>query len=257
VTSVEQEESGSTNDQDLAELAQKQAHQINMYRKKQQTRFYNAKGPGKVVILGDSMIKHLKGNKLSRFNNVKCFTHRGARIEELLAPARKILQEEKPSTVIVHAGTNNNNDPEHVIINKTHHLATTLQQAGVARIALSGIIGRANGDSERTCRINLGVAQVCRNNGWQYIDNNNIGPHYLSSDGVHLNRSGTILLAKNMIAYLRGDRQGRTRIGTSYADALRIPPTSTQDFHRRGIPLSRWKHRTAEQIRLLRLAQRL
>ncbi|KAI8486260.1 hypothetical protein Bbelb_359760 [Branchiostoma belcheri] len=162
---------------------------------------------------------------MSRFNNVKCFTHRGARVEDLFAPAIEIVKKENPSTVTVHVGTNNNNDTEQEIVNKTHHLASTLQQAGVARIAISGTIERANGNSERTARVNLGVAEVCRNNGWHYLDNNNIGPCYLGPDGVHLNRNGTILFARNLIAYLRGDRQARTRTGTSYADALRAEPS--------------------------------
>ncbi|KAI8485906.1 hypothetical protein Bbelb_364580 [Branchiostoma belcheri] len=63
-----------------------QDDQIDLYRKQQQQIFYQSKAHGKTVIIGDSMIKDLKPNKMSKNRSVKCFTHRGARIEQLLSP---------------------------------------------------------------------------------------------------------------------------------------------------------------------------
>ncbi|CAH1233935.1 Hypp854 [Branchiostoma lanceolatum] len=232
-------------------------NQIYLYRKQQQQRFYQSKAPEKTVIIGDSMIKHLKPNRMSRGRNVKCFTHRGARIEQLVAPARRIVSSENPHSVIIHAGTNNNQDSVQAVIDKTHNLTTTLRETGARNIAVSGVISRADTDPERTHLINLGLAGLCTSNGMTFIDNSNIGPHYLCTDGVHLNNRGTIQLAMNLISFIRGEKQQRIRVGTSYSDAVRSPTATTVDFHGRGAPSSRWKFRTAEQTRLLRMAERM
>ncbi|KAI8502491.1 hypothetical protein Bbelb_200790 [Branchiostoma belcheri] len=200
------------------------SQQIGMYRRHQRTKFYNTTTQDKTAIIGDSMIKHLKSKKMSRRGNVKCYTHRGARLEQLTAPAQRIVRNETPSTVIVHAGTNNNNEPAHVVTQRAFHLASTLQRSGAKNVAVSGVIMRANGGLEWTRQVNLGIQQMCDKNGWHFIDNNNIGLHHICPDGVHLNRQGTIQLAKNFIGFLNGERQARVRNGTSFADALRAPP---------------------------------
>ncbi|KAI8512873.1 hypothetical protein Bbelb_095120 [Branchiostoma belcheri] len=200
------------------------SQQIGMYRRHQRTKFYNTTTQDKTAIIGDSMIKHLKSKKMSRRGNVKCYTHRGARLEQLTAPAQRIVRNETPSRVIVHAGTNNNNEPAHVVTRRAFHLASTLQRSGAKNVAVSGVIMRANGGLEWTRQVNLGMQQMCDKNGWHFIDNNNIGLHHICPDGVHLNRQGTIQLAKNFIGFLNGERQARVRNGTSFADALRAPP---------------------------------
>ncbi|KAI8485896.1 hypothetical protein Bbelb_364480 [Branchiostoma belcheri] len=176
-----------------------QDDQIDLYRKQQQQRFYQSKAHGKTVIIGDSMIKDLKPNKMSKNRSVKCFTHRGARIEQLLSPARRIVSAEDPHTVIIRAGTNNSKDSVQVVIDKAHDFTTTLRETGVRNIAVSGVISRADTDPERTHLINLGLAGMCTSNGMTFIDNSNIGPRYICQDGVHLNRHGTVQLATNLI----------------------------------------------------------
>ncbi|XP_035688972.1 uncharacterized protein LOC118424500 isoform X2 [Branchiostoma floridae] len=228
-------------------------NQIASYRKQQQRQFYKTKAPKKTVIIGDSMIKGLKPSKMSKNRNVKCFTHRGARVEQLMSPSSRIVSSETPDTVILHAGTNNSSDSVQVIIEKTRNLSSTLQDTGVRRIAVSGVISRADTDPERTHLINLGLARMCKANDWNFNDNSNIGPYYICHDGVHLNSQGTIQLARNLISFIRGENQPRVRLGTSYSDATRT--TASVDFRGRGAPSSRWKVRTAEQTRLLRLAE--
>ncbi|KAI8496214.1 hypothetical protein Bbelb_260550 [Branchiostoma belcheri] len=236
-------------------ISEQHDDQIDLYRKHQQQRFYQSKAQGKTVIIGDSMIKDLKPNKMSKNRSVRCFTHRGARIEQLHSPARRIVSTEDPRTVIIHAGTNNSKDSVQAVIDKTRDLTTTIRESG-ARIAVSGVISRADTDPERTHLINLGLAEMCTSNGMTFIDNSNIGPLYVCRDGVHLNGHGTVQLATNLISFIRGEKQSRVRVGTSYSDAVRSA-TTTAGFQGRGAPNSRWKFRTAEQTRLLRLAERL
>ncbi|KAI8509644.1 hypothetical protein Bbelb_120720 [Branchiostoma belcheri] len=223
-----------------SDLLETETQQIETYRKYQQARFYNTKSAGGTAIIGDSMIKHLKGNKMSRKKNVRCFTHRGARVEQLIPSALRIVQREKPSTVILHAGTNNNKDPAHLVTDKAYHLASSLQQCGVPNIAVSSVIIRTNENMEWTRQVNNGLSQMCSNNGWYYINNNNIGHRHIGPDGVHLNGYGTTQLAKNMIAFLSSNRPARVRDDTSFADAVRAPPQRPPGFRGRGTPRSLW-----------------
>ncbi|KAI8513693.1 hypothetical protein Bbelb_080170 [Branchiostoma belcheri] len=193
----------------------------------------NHKVPTKTAIIGDSMIKHLQSKKMSRTRDVKCFTHRGVRIEQLTQSALTITQKENPSNVVIHAGTNNNNDTVELVINKAQHLASTLQRSGVPNIAFSGLIPRTNGDTLWTYRVNEGISRMCSGNGWHFIDNNNIEPRHICQDGVHLNRHGTIQLAKNLISYIRQGRPSTIRMGTSFADAVRTQPPQPLGFQGR------------------------
>ncbi|KAI8485905.1 hypothetical protein Bbelb_364570 [Branchiostoma belcheri] len=97
---------------------------------------------------------------------------------------------------------------------------------------------------------------MCTSNGMTFIDNSNIGPRYICQDGVHLNRHGTVQLATNLISLIMGEKQSSVLVGTSYSDAVRSA-TATAGFQGRSAPSSTWKLRSAEQKRLLRLAERM
>ena len=52
-------------------------------------------------------------------------------------------------------------------------------------------------------RVNADIQNVCEQNNWKLISNENINRSHLNSYGVHLNRLGTAILAKNIIGYLK------------------------------------------------------
>ena len=52
-------------------------------------------------------------------------------------------------------------------------------------------------------RVNADIQNVCEQNNWKLISNENIYRSHLNSYGVHLNRQGTAILAKNIIGYLK------------------------------------------------------
>ena len=57
----------------------------------------------------------------------------------------------------------------------------------------------------KRCRVlNSELKELCRRNGFVYIDNANIThTDHLDSDGVHLNRNGDSILANNYLDCLR------------------------------------------------------
>ena len=60
----------------------------------------------RTTIIGDSIIKFIRGDKLSRKHNGKCMSFPGATIEALNDFIKPILKR-NPKKVIVHLGTNN------------------------------------------------------------------------------------------------------------------------------------------------------
>ena len=66
-----------------------------------------------ILVIGDSMIKHLQPGRLSRKLKVICRTMRGAKIEDVAQRAKETASKHSVSEVIVHVGTNNtSNDPK-------------------------------------------------------------------------------------------------------------------------------------------------
>ena len=69
----------------------------------------------KVVIVGDSMTKHIDPRKLSKSVLVKSHSFSGATIEDLEDHVKPVLRR-KPDSIILHAGTNNlQNDSPRII----------------------------------------------------------------------------------------------------------------------------------------------
>ncbi|CAB4041920.1 Hypothetical predicted protein, partial [Paramuricea clavata] len=60
----------------------------------------------KIAIVGDSMLKHLKGYKVSKENKVKIFTFPGSTTRDMFDPIKPVIRK-KFDQVIIHVGTNN------------------------------------------------------------------------------------------------------------------------------------------------------
>ena len=57
--------------------------------------------------------------------------------------------------------------------------------------------------SAKVKEVNSKLLQVCKNNKWEHISYKNIVEKHLNPYGVHLNRHGTIALAKNFTDFLK------------------------------------------------------
>jgi hypothetical protein len=73
---------------------------------------------------------------------------------------------------------------------------------------LSEVITRSDNHSmvEKVNIYNEQLAKLCKKRKWHLIKNNNINSSYLNQYGVHLNRRGTGVFAKNIKQYLGANK---------------------------------------------------
>ena len=130
----------------------------------------------------------------------------GSNLELWIKLAPVIINEEQPSSVIIHCGTNN---ISHLLVNEClelYHLLVSviLELNSSIHIAVSSlIVQRKYATSFWTKEFNARLLDLCRSNKWTYIDNDNISKSHLARDGLHLSRSGISLLAQNFISFIR------------------------------------------------------
>ena len=94
--------------------------------------------------------------------------------------------------------------PEAVANAAAYLRETIYQQNKDIKLTFSEIITRAD-DERLTSKVTLYntlLAKLCLERKWQVISNNNIDKPHLSSYGLHLNKNGTAILAKNIKHFL-------------------------------------------------------
>ena len=65
----------------------------------------NSASKKEIIIVGDSMIKHVNGREVSRDNSVKIRCHPGATTDDIIDYVRPTVRK-KPDMIIIHTGTN-------------------------------------------------------------------------------------------------------------------------------------------------------
>ena len=157
-----------------------------------------------ILVIGDSMIKHLQPGRLSRKRRVICRTMRGAKIEDVAQRAKEIASKHSVSDVIIHVGTNNTSDDPETIAAKITSLCDTLQPTSVT---ISSIIHRkyqSLPERKKVDDANELLKSITTRKHWGFIDNRNINTDHLMTDGIHVNSVGVRLLAKNIITHIAG-----------------------------------------------------
>ena len=160
-----------------------------------------------ILVIGDSMIKHLQPGRLSRKRKVICRTMRGAKIEDVAQRAKGIASKHSVSDVIAHVGTNNTSDDPETIAAKITSLCDTLQPTPVT---ISSIIHRkyqSLSERKKVDDSNELLKAITTRKHWEFIDNRNINTDHLITDGVHVNAVGVRLLAKNAITHIAGSSE--------------------------------------------------
>ena len=109
------------------------------------------------------------------------------------------LLNDKPDIVIINIGANDLNNLESInIIGNIIHIIDICKNYGVNEVYVSGLLFREN-QQQKVSEVNdfLRHRQVV--NGFIYINNEKISKVNLWNDKIHLNKSGTIILANNFI----------------------------------------------------------
>lgn len=162
-----------------------------------------------IVIIGDSVIKHIDPKKLSQ-RPVRKFSYPGKTTDEIAeavtSSVTSIDLASDPSHVIIHAGTKNlPMDSAQSCAAKIKSLALKVKNKFPnSRIGISGITYREDiqVDSKRN-EINETVRLMAEDNNITYIDNSVIDNSGLNGSRLHLNAKGSSLLAVQFIKFLR------------------------------------------------------
>ena len=176
------------------------------------TKIWGQKNKRSAVILGDSLVKNVRGwelkEKCGHNNNVyvKCFS--GANIKDMHSYAKPTI-ERKPNVIILHIGTNDlaprRNEAvksEVQIAQEIIELANETRQNGT-EVVISGLVPRGDEYETKCKRVNFILADLCSENNYVFIEHTNIdASKHLNQSLIHLNRAGAKLFETNLVRAL-------------------------------------------------------
>ena len=157
----------------------------------------------RIDIVGDSLLKGLKGHKMSRTDKVRVTTFSGCSTRDMFDYIKPTINR-KPDQLIVHVGTNSLRDSSNptTCASEIIDLADSIKDAlPTTELVLSTLITRSDDkDLERQVReVNKILRQHSGNKCWTILEHPNITKSHLNRSGLHLNRVGTTHLACNFI----------------------------------------------------------
>ena len=153
------------------------------------------------VILGDFMVKDIKGWKISsrtRKVGVKHFS--GAKTKDMKSYVIPTV-EPKPDNIILHTGKNDLktiDTPEEITMGILN-LAMTCK-TDTNSVFISGIVPRSDKLNEKASKVNSILRHECNVRNICFIDNKHISPRFhCNRSGLHLNYYGTKKLQENFL----------------------------------------------------------
>ena len=130
-----------------------------------------------IMIVGDSMIKHVNGREVSRDDSVKIRFHLvGVTTGDIIDYVRPTARR-KPDMIIIHTGANDIQNKANTL-QKVRKVIITIKEIEVnneVQIAFSGAIHRDDQDFEEEIKeINRKLDNSCKGKEIKFINNNNI-----------------------------------------------------------------------------------
>ena len=159
-----------------------------------------------VAILGDSMVKHIKGKIMAKSlknQNVIVRSFSGATTKGMAHHIKPTIELE-PETVIIHCGTNNLRSEQSPaeIKDEIINLAKNVKK-DTNLVVISGIIPRNDSFNNKANQVNSLLQNECNSRNMPYISHESINPRRnLNRDRLHLNVSGTKQVVRNYINFL-------------------------------------------------------
>ena len=156
-----------------------------------------------VLVLGDLIPKHLVGRRLSRRYKVLNRTLPGTNLELWIKLAPSFIEQECPTAVIIHLGTNNisqklTSECETLLETLVTVIMNTEPQT---QICFSSLTTQRNfGHNVWIREYNARLKDICHRSKCTFINNDNIETCHLVPDGLHLSKAGTSILARNYIS---------------------------------------------------------
>lgn len=151
------------------------------------------------LLIGDSMIKNIQGTRLGKAVGhrvvVKSFSGATTKaMKDYLKPNLEL----SPDQVILHVGTNDlkSKEPQQVA-GSVVDLARQIENSSDATVIISELVQRRDGFNEAVKTVNKQLKFYCRQNGWKFIQHQNISEKELNKGGLHLNFKGNQQFFKN------------------------------------------------------------
>ena len=168
----------------------------------------NAKesNPTNVVIAGDSIIKHINAHKLSKADTkVRVSSFPGCTTLDM--DYIKPILRRKPDKLILHVGTNSlkGRETSSRCAQEIKTLTETISKSlPYTELAISSLITRSDDETmkNKVCQVNTELKQLYQQKNWKFIDNANITVNELNRSKIHLNKTGTKILATNFSKYI-------------------------------------------------------
>ena len=155
----------------------------------------------KIHIIGDSIIKEVKGWKLTNKDHkviVRTFPGASTKcMESYVKPTSEL----KPDTIILHCGTNDlrNTIKPQDVSSKIINLAVSLKTPENS-VIISGLTTRKDYLADKVPLVNDHLAGECQKRNIGFIDNTDIlADAHLNRSNLHLNVKGTNILVRNFI----------------------------------------------------------
>ena len=160
---------------------------------------------GVTLVVGDSTIGGLLGEKMFSVGEVKVKSHGGATVRDIYDHLEAHLSK-KPTNVIVHIGTNNSdNQTSDEILNEMKSLNIWIKNYTKGSVHPIFSMPTVRYDRAKPTLTVRHLQAKLRNSGLTFIDNTNIEQEHLGKRKLHLNTEGTSLLASNMIRFLKSN----------------------------------------------------
>ena len=171
--------------------------------------YANAAARGRrAFVLSDSMMQRIRKREFyqhlrNTWCNIKTFP--GANARYLHHHVLPFIIEECPDTLVIHGGTNdlrNRDKTPEQIADDLISIGRTAQSLGVKHVMYSSLIIRKDGvtlDRKRN-NVNHALKDKCIFNNFIFVDNKDICLEDITDfDKVHLNESGSVKLANNVL----------------------------------------------------------
>ena len=181
--------------------------QGNIKRKNDATTRNDAVPKDFTEIIGDSIVKDIKGFKMTEATNgeekIKVQSYSGATVDHMNSHAIPTMKR-NPKKINLHCGTNDirsSQSPEEIAI-EILDLASAMKTSKNT-IYVSSLVQRGDQWNGKVTDVNRHLKGLCKGNNLPFIDNDNIKPFsHLNRSKLHLNPEGTRILANNFLKVL-------------------------------------------------------
>ena len=165
------------------------------------------------IIFSTSMtrdINDIEFNRLCTGSKVEFNRFRGKKMHHIKNYIKSHLEDKVPDNVLVQGGGNDlpsskvTHSPAATVAADIIQAGITCKRSGATSVLISSILPRRPFHYQLyRHEVNVILRKECEQNGFIFIDNNNIIlKDHICKDGVHLNDCGTELLRSNFLSYL-------------------------------------------------------